>query len=1093
MADVRIWEQKVSIPTYGVGKKEKNPMFFEKRVYQGSSGKVYPLPVVDKIEDEKKEQPYQIVFLENAYIQVQVMPELGGRIYRALDKTNGYDFVYYNRVIKPALVGLTGPWVSGGIEFNWPQHHRPTTFEPIEYSIDDSKKGEKTVWMSDHDRLYGTKVTTGITLRSDSAVIEITSELYNPTGEPQTFLWWANPAVSVHDETQSIFPPDVHAVMDHGKRDVSGFPIATGTYYKMDYSAGVDISRYKNIPVPTSYMAYHSDYDFVGGYDYRAQAGVLHVADHHISPGKKQWTWGNGDFGKAWDRNLTDEDGPYIELMTGVFTDNQPDFTWLAPYSGKRFTQYFLPYKQVAEVKCASKDLIMGLTVREGQAKVTVYASLPLAGVSISLAGAEGQYLQTTENLSPTRIFEVTLTVSEPAHKLLLTAEAEGTKTLRYRSSAPKLEQLPDPARAIPEPEELDSNEALLLAGLHLEQYRHATFEADKYYREALKRDRGDLRVNNAYGNLLLRRGEFERALELFETAKKTATTHSPNPYDGEVFFNLGKAYEYLGREEEAFDAYFKSVWSDAWKTQGYLKLSQIASRRGTYADALEYAEEALLSGAKNFKARAALAIVCRKTEQRERAFSCVNQTLLYDPLDVVGLREKALLTGADEDHRLLASVLRGDAHHYLFLAQSYAELGYYRDAVDIIGEYLALSAQPYAMVYYFRAYWLDRLDSGDALDAWEKAAQAAPDYCFPNMAEDYMVLQAAILRHPSDARAYYYLGCFLYDKRRHADACAMWERSRELDDSFPTVLRNLSLYYANKEKNWEKARGLLAQAFALNTADARVFYELCELYRRTGVSLEEQRAHMEEHYPLVESRDDLMVAYLEVLNGLGMHQRVLDIIMTRHFHPWEGGEGKVPTQHIEARIGLAKRLLREGKPAEAREHLGRATIYFDNFGEGKLAGAQENQIDYYRGLACRVMGEQAEAEQCFRKASSGLSEPAGAMYYNDQPPHTIYYQGLALAELGEENASRARFNKLLAFGQKHLFEKQRMDYFAVSMPDFMVFETDLDDKNRTHCYYMIGLGSMGLGRREEAREAFTEALRITPNHYGAASHLSEL
>lgn len=149
----------------------------------------------------------------------------------------------------------------------------------------------------------------------------------------------------VNEHTKTIMPPDVHAVMDHGKRDVSRWPIATGTYYKYDYSRGVDISRYKNIPVPTSLMAASSMYDFVGGYDFSRNAGILHVADHHVSSGKKQWTWGNGDFGRAWDRNLTENDGPYVELMTGVYTDNQPDFTWLSPHETKTFTQYFLPYK----------------------------------------------------------------------------------------------------------------------------------------------------------------------------------------------------------------------------------------------------------------------------------------------------------------------------------------------------------------------------------------------------------------------------------------------------------------------------------------------------------------------------------------------------------------------------------------------------------------------------------------------------------------------------------------------------------------------------------------------------------------------------
>ena len=312
MDAVKIWEESIVIPTYEAGEADKNPMFLESRVYQGSSGKIYPYPTIEKISDEKKDKVYQAVWLENEYLKVMVLPELGGRIQRAYDKTNQYDFVYYNHVIKPALVGLCGPWISGGIEFNWPQHHRPTTFSPVDYMLIENGDGSKTCRICDVDQMYGTKGEASFTLYPGKAYIEIRGQLYNRTATPQTFLWWANPAVPVNDHTQSIFPPDVHAVMDHGKRDVSRFPIATGEYYKHDYSEGVDISRYKNIPVPTSYMAEKSEFNFVGGYDYQKQAGILHVADHHISPGKKQWTWGCGDFGKAWDRNLTDEDGLYM-------------------------------------------------------------------------------------------------------------------------------------------------------------------------------------------------------------------------------------------------------------------------------------------------------------------------------------------------------------------------------------------------------------------------------------------------------------------------------------------------------------------------------------------------------------------------------------------------------------------------------------------------------------------------------------------------------------------------------------------------------------------------------------------------------------
>ena len=293
--DVKIWEENIIIPTYGVGKPEKNPIFLERRVYQGSSGAVYPYPVIEKIFDEKKDKTYHACFLENKYLKIMILPELGGRIQMAFDKVKQRHFIYYNEVIKPALVGLTGPWISGGVEFNWPQHHRPSTFEPLDICIEENSDGSKTLWCNEIERMSYTKGLIGFTLYPQKAYLEISVKLYNRTPYPQTFLWWANPAVHVNDYYQSVFPPDVHAVFDHGKRDVSTYPIATGKYYKVDYSAGVDISKYKNIPVPTSYMAVSSKYDFVGGYEHDSGGGLLHIANHNISPGKKQWTWGNGD------------------------------------------------------------------------------------------------------------------------------------------------------------------------------------------------------------------------------------------------------------------------------------------------------------------------------------------------------------------------------------------------------------------------------------------------------------------------------------------------------------------------------------------------------------------------------------------------------------------------------------------------------------------------------------------------------------------------------------------------------------------------------------------------------------------------------
>ncbi len=221
--------------TYAVGRPDPNPMFLERRVYQGSSGKVYPLPFYDRIADQAVEQSWDAFHIENKYLRLMILPQIGGRIHVAMDKTNGYDFIYRQDVIKPALVGLAGPWISGGIEFNWPQHHRPSTYMPCDVEIETSEDGSKTIWLSEHEPMNRMKGMHGVCLHPDKAYIELKVRLYNRTPITQTFLWWANEATRVHEKYQSFFPPDVSYVADHAKRAMSRFPQCDGHYYGVNY------------------------------------------------------------------------------------------------------------------------------------------------------------------------------------------------------------------------------------------------------------------------------------------------------------------------------------------------------------------------------------------------------------------------------------------------------------------------------------------------------------------------------------------------------------------------------------------------------------------------------------------------------------------------------------------------------------------------------------------------------------------------------------------------------------------------------------------------------------------------------------------
>lgn len=1086
---VKAWREIVTIPTYEVGKPEKNPIFLEKRVYQGSSGVVYPYPVIESISDEKVDKEWKAVFLENEYIKVMVLPELGGRIQMAYDKIKQRHFIYYNHVIKPALVGLTGPWISGGIEFNWPQHHRPSTYLPVDSTIVENADGSVTVWVNEMERMFHQKGMAGFTLRPGCAYLEIQGRVYNRTNLPQTFLWWANPAVEVNDAYQSVFPPDVNAVFDHGKRAVSSFPIATGTYYKMDYSAGVDISNYKNIKVPTSYMAVNSKYDFEGGYENDTKGGMLHVASHHFSPGKKQWTWGNGDFGRAWDRNLTDEYEdkgfrPYIELMAGVYTENQPDFTWLMPYEEKQFVQYFMPYREIGIVKQASKDFIVNLTpepIPEGEGSQVTIKILATSKqkMRIVLEGESGvEYYNQVVALSPEEVFIETVdTGKESLNDLTLTIDrAENPRKLpllSWHAEPDEIRPIPDAAEAALSPQDTKTIDQLYLTGLHLEQYRHATWSALDYYEEALRRDPMDYRCNMQMGLWYLRRARFDKAEGYLKTAVKVQKKRNPNPYDGEALFYLGIVSKFLGKTETAYECFWKSTWNKAWADAGYYEAACISLADERWEDALDELERALISNRHNHKARAMKAVVLRKLGRKDEALAWIQESYKIDPFNYVCMMEEHLLTDNDEPLERMVELMHGNIYNYHETALDYAQAEQREEVGKVLQLAIDKKIEESPLTYYYMGFYASGL--GDGLSYLQKASKIKGDYCFPNRLEDAYMFQCMSIMPFEDAKAPYYLGCLFYDKRQYDLAIENWERSAKLDPSFPTVWRNLALARFNKQARQEEALEMMEMAFKLDDTDARILMELDQLYKRMHKPHQERLSFLQKYPELIVQRDDLVLEEITLLNQLGRYEDAMQKLDAHQFHPWEGGEGKVTAQYQICCVELAKQLLSSNPSPKAKEEAKRlleeCLTFPPHLGEGKLYGAQDNDILYFLGR--------------YEEGTVGPTEPAAAMYYNDAKPDKIFYAGLCYRALGQENQARSLFNKLINYGKQHLFEHVTMDYFAVSLPDLLIWDDSLDTKNEIHCKYMLALGYYGLGNQEKALKYLAEVEALDNNHQG--------
>ncbi len=1096
---VKVWEEEVVFPTYKVGEPEKNPMFLEKRVYQGSSGVVYPNAVIESVEDTAVDEAYKAVFLENKYLKIMVLPELGGRIQMAYDKVKKRHFIYFNQVIKPALVGLTGPWISGGIEFNWPQHHRPSTFEPIDFKIEENKDGSKTVWVSEIERMFSTKGMAGFTLYPDSAYLEIKGVLYNRTQLPQTFLWWANPAVKVNDHYQSIFPPDVNAVFDHGKRDVSSFPIAKSIYYKVDYSPGTDISRYKNIPVPTSYMAVNSKYNFLGGYEHDTKAGILHVANRHLSPGKKQWTWGNGEFGYAWDRNLTDEDGPYIELMTGVFTDNQPDFSWIMPNEERRFTQYFMPYSELGNIKNASKDFAINLEVNGSECRLMAYSSSYQNGIIAELA-MNGELLHSKDiEISPTQIFDESFRASITDNDELKFSLKDSSGKVLISYSPEKLEssEIPEAAKPALPPKEIESNEQLFLTGHHIEQYRHATFSAIDYYQEALKRDPKDSRCNNALGLWFYKRGNFTKARPYFEKAIETLTERNPNPYDSEAYYNLGLCSKRLGENDEAYTHFYKATWAGAWQDVAYLELARLSAMKHNYSEAAEHAQNSLLRNYRGHSARNVLITCLRKLGRNNESLELIRLSLEVDPLNMICYFEEYLnlkendLKSADKSKQVFEKEMRGYAHNYLEYAFEYMASGFYHEAIRLLEIYIETAPVAYAMIHYVMAFLHHQIGDDIAKKHFlDEGEFSNPDLVFPNRLDEKVILEW-VLTKKKDSNAAYFLGNFWYANRQYEEAIERWELSKELNSDFPTVHRNLSIAYFNKEKKHKKALESMKKAFELDTTDARVFMELDQLYKILNYDRESRFSCLTANKSLVEKRDDVFIEYLSILNLKGEYEEAETLMASRIFHPWEGGEGKVISQYLYNRIEQAKRALEASEAKKAIRFLEEAREYPHNLGEGKIFGTQENDIDFLSGLCYELLGDATNARNHFTRATKGLDEPVQAIFYNDQQPDKLLYQGLAWQKLDNEERAAEIFDKLIAFGESHKGDEIKIDYFAVSLPDLLVFDIDLNQRNIIHCQYMIGLGLLGLKKTEKALEVLEGVLKQNSYHQGAQAHLN--
>ncbi len=1070
---VKLKREKVKIPTYVPAKPIRLPMFFEHKPYQGASGRLYPLPFSDSISDVKQDVEYDIITLENEYIKTQVAPELGGKILRGLDKTNNDDFIYYNEVVKPALVGLAGPWISGGIEFNWPQHHRPTTFMKLEAVTEENTDGSKTVWTGEVDPFYRMKGMAGITVEPGRSYIKAKVKVYNRTDQKQIFMWWANLAVPVNETYRTIFPPDVEWVNDHDRRCVMSWPVAKGIYHTarpFDYGSGTDLSRYDAVRVPSSFLVSQgqSDMDFIAGYDGGKDKGIATIANHYIAPGKKMWHWGKGDFGDMWCSNLTDENGPYIELMTGVFTDNQPDFTWIAPYETKEFEQYWYPIRDIGDVKNATIDAAVNVEQRKNKLFFGFNVTGVFKNASVTVNHKGSIIFSETADLSPDKAYLKEIPIGDMRLEDITVSlcSLDGKVLVDYKTYIRGQKQPITPRQPVKRPSEIESVEELYINGLHLEQYKQHNYSASDYYIEGLKRDPGDIRCNTAMARCSLKNGDFTSCIEYADAAIVRLTSRNQHPDYVEAFYLKGIALKYLGKLEEAYDILYRAGWDYSYRSAAYFALAEIDCVKGRFSDAKRNIEESISLNSGNTRAMNLKAAVCRHMCEEEKAVRMIHKVTELDALDMQARIEQSFIKNNRDE---INEIFGAKPENFIDVAQAYISAGFYDDAIAAI----ELSDQEYPLYLYYKAYCYSKLGKAQkALEALKQAENMDEGYCFPSRIMDIAILDHAIETNPNGAKAYYYLGCLYYDRFDCDRAISLWEKAIELAPEYAKAYRNLALAYFDKKHDYLGAKLCMENAIRYLPEEPRLIMEYQQLLKNMDFSPRHRMSVYDKFEKVAFKRDDCYLDMITLKCLAGEYETAIDMAKQHRFHIYEGGEGKLTKLHAWMHVLYGNRLMDSGDLKKAEEIYLNGINMPQSYGEAKTFFNQEAHIYYYLGILTERLG--GEAKEYYESAA----------VYKAAVSEISLFRAMALRKLGKFSEAREVLEEMIAVGNNSINNCDRRTYYGVGSPSPMPFEDDIEKNNLINGYTLKAFALLGLGSFNEAEKCIDKIKEIQKHEF---------
>ncbi|MDR1814880.1 MAG: DUF5107 domain-containing protein [Tannerella sp.] len=1065
---VKTYEGQETIPTYKMGADETSPIFYTGRGVQGAAGHIYPYPAQTNLGDKLTDETYNMVYLENEYLKVIVAPGFGGKLFSAIDKTNGHELFHRNSTVKPDLIGSLGAWISGGIEWCFPHHHRTTTLMPADYRIVNNPDGSATVWVGETERDQGLRGVIGITLHPGRSYIETTYYLNNNKSTVKNFLFWANVAVTANETFRTFWPPSQEIGVFHSNTSFTHWPVSHEIYSGIDYTAGVDLTWWKNHPSPVSFFFWQGKEGFVGGYDYAQKAGTVHVADVYHNKTSKLWQFGPGLQGQNARRKLTDDGKAYVELMTGTYSNNQPDYSWFAPHSVKAATNFWYPVRDLEIVKNANTDASVTLQLKDSKSVFYGFnTTKAYKGVKAILKYGDEELASKTFDIDPATPFTATYKSKKAIDEYELYVElqdGDGNKLISYKPYKLKNPELPEVQRGPRSPKEIESVEDLYLAGRFVEQFSRPGVDPDDYYLEALSKSPDDYRVNIALGIRRVKQWRYEEAEQYLQKASDKLKTKYIQPKEGELYYYLALAQQGQGNIDEAYRNFFQATWYYEWFSAAHYELALIESARGDYDKAFECIKNAYSTNNNDGAITVLYSALLRKKGLKNDAVALVDRLLALDPINFSAIYEKELLQGNGSMTKWQKNMQDPD-NNYLDIALTYIKAGMYEDGMNLLSQ---LEKPKNPLVYYYLAWFYGEAgQSAKSKEALAAASRLSLDYCFPFREETQRALKYAYTQDPQNAAAYYLLGNLLYDKRP-AEAIDAWNKSLEIKKDFPMSLRNLAFGAFYHEKDVDKALKLLNQAIAADNNHPLWYSELENYYDLSKADYRECLAVMEKNIDKVRQDVTAPQKLVKLYNLNGDYDKAIELLNTQHFRTWEGGR-EIYYHYVDAHALKGLTLMKENKYTEAIAQFNEAMLYPENLEVGKPLNDERNaMMFYFIGQAYDKLGQAKKAREAYTKST----EAKNAWGWQD----LLYYQAQAYEKLGNKDKAEELYKDLIKRGQG-IIER------GAAKTGIGVEEASAENKSLSNGYYMQALGNKGLGNASEAASNIAEAKKYYQNN----------